>query len=243
MNPKREDVASPDATAAIERLVPPQIDGSQQALLHLHAPWKERADDELEVVVEIEPGRERSELLPARRIDGHRWELCSSPFLAENLALGDIVEADVSLIITRRVSRSGRAAISVFVADSSLVDGVKASLEAVGCTVERRTCSGSLAVDCADPETFDRAQAWLLAQGDLGFDVLQPPRRADDRDTAQRTNVARRDAQLLIIAGAAGRTQRDCRFRTLLCLQRRNPRLLFVHAPGARAVTVRPIAV
>lgn len=109
----------------------------------------------------------------------------SSPFLAENLALGDIVEADVSLIITRRVSRSERAVISVFVADSSLVDGVKASLEAVGCTVERRTRSGSLAVDCANPETFDRAQAWLLAQGNLGFDVLQPPRRrADDRDTA-----------------------------------------------------------
>ena len=184
VNPKREDVASPDATAAIERLIPPQINGSQQAFLHLHAPWKERADDELEVVVEIEPGRERSELLPARRIDEHRWELCSSPFLAENLALGDIVEADVSLVITRRVSRSGRAAISVFVADSARVDAVKASLEAVGCTVERRTRSGSLAVDCADAETFDRAQAWLLAQEDIGFDVLQPPRRADDRDTA-----------------------------------------------------------
>jgi hypothetical protein len=184
VNPQREDVASPDATASIERLIPPQINGSQQAFLHLHAPWKDRADDELEVLVEIEPGRVRSELLPARRIDEHRWELCSSPFLAENLALGDIVEVDASLSITRRVSRSGRATIAVFVADSARVEAVKACLEAVGCTVERRVRSGSLAVDCANAETFDRAQTWILAQEDIGFDVLQPPRRADDRDTA-----------------------------------------------------------
>lgn len=183
VNPKREEIGSPDPTAAVERLIPPEINGSQQAFLHLDAAWQDRADDELEVVVEIEPGRVRSELLPARRVDEHRWELCSSPFLAENFALGDIVEADSSLTITRRVSRSGRAAISVFVAEPARVEGVKGSLEAVGCTVERRVRSGSLAVDCADAESFDRARTWLLALEDLGFDVLQPPRRVDDRDT------------------------------------------------------------
>jgi hypothetical protein len=46
----------------------------------LDAPRKDRADDELEVVVEIEPGRVRSELLPARRIDEHRWELSARRF-------------------------------------------------------------------------------------------------------------------------------------------------------------------
>ena len=183
VNPKREDVPSPESSAAVDRLTAREVDAAKQALIHLEPPWKDRADDEIEVIVEIEPGRSRSELLPARRIDDHRWQLCSSPFLAENLALGDIVEADTSLVMTRRASRSGRAAISVFVADTARVDGVKASLERIGCVVERRTRTGSLAVDCATTETFSNAEVWLLAQENIVFDVLQAPRRADDRST------------------------------------------------------------
>jgi hypothetical protein len=177
VNPKRADVASPDPSAALDRLVPPDIDASTQAILHLDAPWKDRADDELEVLATVNPGKQRPELLPARRIDDRLWELCSSPFLADGFALGDIVEADSTLRLLRRVSRSGRGAILGFVEHAEQVEDVRTRLVTLGCVVERRSSAGSLAIDCATPEVFDRASTWLAGQSELSFEVLQTPRR------------------------------------------------------------------
>lgn len=181
VNPKRQDLPSPHPSAATERLIPPEVDGSQQALLHLDAPWMDRADDELLVLAVVNPEMKRAELLPARRLDGTLWELCCSPFLADDLALGDIVEADESRRLLRRVSRSGRAAIVTFVPQFNEVEVVRASLVNLGCGVERRSPSGTLAVDCATPEIFDRAHTWLAARPNNTFEVLQTPRRPGDR--------------------------------------------------------------
>ncbi|MBX3191475.1 MAG: DUF4265 domain-containing protein [Labilithrix sp.] len=182
VNPKREDLASPHPSAAIEPLIPPEIDGSKQALLHFDAPWMDRADDELEVLATVNAYEQRSELLPARRVDDHLWELCCSPFLADGLALGDVVEADAALRIVRRVSRSGRAAMLVFVEPTDRVAEVEACLVTLGCGVEQRSRSGALAVDCATKEVFDRARAWLVAQPNVTFEILQPPRQPEDLD-------------------------------------------------------------
>lgn len=182
VNPKREDIASPDPTAAVERILPPDIDVARQAVLHLGAPWQDRADDELEVLATVNVAKQRAELLPARRIDDRLWELCCSPFLADGFALGDIVEADSSLRIARRVSRSGRGAILGFVESSDRVEGVAARLVTLGCVVERRSGTGTLAIDCATPEIFDRASAWLAGQSELSFEVNQTPRRPGEPD-------------------------------------------------------------
>jgi hypothetical protein len=179
VNPKREDIASPHPSAAVERLVPPDVDTSKQALLHLglDAPWKDRADDELEVLATVDVSKQRAELLPARRLDDRLWELCCSPFLADGFALGDVVEADSTLRIVRLVSRSGRGAMLVFVEQPERVDDVTTTLVTLGCGVERRARTGTLAVDCGTPEIFDRAHAWLAVQTGVGIEVLQPPRR------------------------------------------------------------------
>lgn len=182
VNPKREDVASHASSAAVDRLVAPDIDAASQALIHLDAAWKERADDEVEVHATVDVGKQRPELLPARRIDGRLWELCSSPFLASGFALGDVVEVDGSLRILQRVSRSGRGAIVGFVDDADQVDDVSARLVTLGCVVERRPRTGTLAVDSATPEIFDAASSWLAGQSEVVFEVLQAPRRVGERD-------------------------------------------------------------
>ena len=184
VNPKREDVPAPDSSAAIERLVVTDVDPASQALVHLDAPWKERADDELEVLATVDFGKKRAELLPARSIDDRLWELCSAPFLASGFALGDIVEVDSSLRVLRRVSRSGRGAIVGFVDDADRVEHVSAHLVSLGCAVERRPRTGTLAIDSATPEIFDSASAWLGGLSDVVFEVLQAPRRAGEPDLA-----------------------------------------------------------
>lgn len=192
VNPKRQDVPSPHPSAATERLVPPEVDGSRQALLHLDAPWMDRADDELLVLAVVNPEKKRAELLPARQLDGTLWELCCSPFLADDLALGDIVEADESRRLLRRVSRSGRAAMFAFVPRLDEVEGVSASLLDLGCAVERRRQTGTLSVNCATPDIFDRAHAWLAARPNITFEVLQPPRRPGEPSRWQLTIGGRR---------------------------------------------------
>ena len=64
-----ESLAAPHPSAAVDKLVPPEVDGSIQALLGLEAPWRDRADDELEVLATVDGGKRRAELLPARRLD------------------------------------------------------------------------------------------------------------------------------------------------------------------------------
>jgi hypothetical protein len=157
VNPKREDVASSESSAAVDRLVAPDIDAASQVLIHLDAAWKERADDEVEVHAKVDVGKQRPELLPARRIDDRLWELCSSPFLASGFALGDVVNVDQ-------------------------VDDVSARLVTLGCVVERRPRTGTLAVDSASPEIFDAASTWLAGRSEVLIEVLQAPRRIGARD-------------------------------------------------------------
>lgn len=117
-------------------------------------------------------------------MDDRLWELCCSPFLAGGFALGDVVEADSSLRILRRVSRSGRGAILGFMNDSDRVVDVMTRLLTLGCVVERRSRTGSLAIDCATSEIFDRARTWLAAQPEIVFEVLQTPRPPGEREAS-----------------------------------------------------------
>jgi hypothetical protein len=177
VNPKREEVPSPHPRASLERLIPEDIIPAEQALLHPEAPWRDRADDELEVLATVSAERQRVELLPARRVGERLWELCCAPFFATGLALGDIVEADERLRIMRAISRSGRGSIFAFTSDPDRVSIAMTSLARIGCGVERRTRTATLAVDCATAQIFDDACEWLGEQEDLTFEILQPPSR------------------------------------------------------------------
>lgn len=183
VNPKRADVANPHPSASAERLGLPEVDVAEQALLHHEATWMGRADDELETLAEVNSVRQRTELLPARRIDGKQWELCCTPFLA-GFALGDVVEADAELRVLRRASRSGRGSLFAYVEDAGDLERAKATLESLGCLVEQRWGTGTIGIDCATPRSFDQAREWLATRAELVFDVLQPPRRDGDHDPA-----------------------------------------------------------
>lgn len=174
-NPKRADVTSPHPSAACEPLAPPEVDPRAQAVLHFSAPWRDRADDEVEAIAQTGNG-ERPELLPARHVEGAWWELCCAPFLVDDLALGDWVEVDTALRMLRVVSRSRRASLRVVVDEGADVAIVESRLMTEGCIVEPRyRGSRVLAVDCASREVFERARGWLSGRENVAFDVVREP--------------------------------------------------------------------
>src|SRR5262249_35596984 len=108
VSPPRSVIASPDPTASIQRLVPPEPGPSnRRPVVHLNAPWIERVDDEIAMRARLDEERTRIEMMPARRLGGATWELCAAPFLIDDLAMGDIVEADADMFLVRVLKRSG----------------------------------------------------------------------------------------------------------------------------------------
>lgn len=176
VNPKRADVEAAHPTASAAALGPPEIDAANQAVLHFAPPWLERADDEVEVMANVDVTKQRPELLPARRLDERLWELCCTPFLADGLALGDVVEVDTALRLLRPVTRSGRSSLLVSVAQVEDVAAVQRRLQDIGCLVESRfRGSRALAVDCASLDVFARARTLLDGHEGLTYEVMQPP--------------------------------------------------------------------
>jgi hypothetical protein len=144
--------------------------------LHLAPAWLDRADDEVEVMANVDATRQRPELLPARRLDDRLWELCCSPFLADGLALGDVVEVDGALRVLRAVTRSGRGSLLVSVDETADVEAIDSRLREIGCLIESRfRGSRALAVDCASLDVFDQARAFLSGRDGLTYDVMQTP--------------------------------------------------------------------
>ncbi|NJS13421.1 MAG: DUF4265 domain-containing protein [Sphingopyxis sp.] len=111
--------------------------------------WRDRSDF---IIVANIPEYDRIEQLWARHISARQFELCCIPFFVYDMALGDVVETDDELCITKVTKPSGRFVFRVWFGESSHPQqNVVAELEALGGSIERSS-TNLIAVDAPDAQ-------------------------------------------------------------------------------------------
>ena len=114
------------------------------------------------------PKEGRSEQLWARQVSDQRFEICCIPFLAYDLALGDVVETTVEYEVVKVVKSSGRSVFRIWFGDSfhprtEIAD----ELEQGGALLEWSS-TNLLAVDAADESDARRVEGLLVAHARAG---------------------------------------------------------------------------
>jgi hypothetical protein len=95
----------------------PYQSGDQLAI-HIYPVWGESADSRILAYVDEDQGSPRWEEIFAEKIGALRFKVCCIPFLVYDLALGDEVETDADLAITKVMTGSGHWTFRVWFGDS-----------------------------------------------------------------------------------------------------------------------------
>jgi hypothetical protein len=124
---------------------------STREAIHSEPVWRERSN--FIIAVEVDPADTdvTTEQLWARKVDDRHFELCCIPFLAYDLALGDVVETDAGYTVQRVSTPSGRYVFRVSFerGNHGNRDSTVEALQALGAQVEWSSPS-LLAVDARD---------------------------------------------------------------------------------------------
>ena len=138
--------------------------------------WRERADFIIGVAL---PEEGKWEQLWALRLAPAQFEVCCVPFLAYDLALGDIVETEPQsgrdFMVARVVRQSGHRTMRVWFLDTAVAEEVADRLTGGGAVLEWRGAgSRLLAVDAPDDEATHRFAYALRpfeAAGSLNYET------------------------------------------------------------------------
>jgi uncharacterized protein DUF4265 len=128
----------------------------QEIVVHENPAWRERSNFIIHVRLPEKNRPKRFEQLWTRQLGDNRFEVCCIPFLASDLALGDVVmtapQSGLKYLVHRMVVPSGRHVLRAWPSERSLPgDEIAADLMALGALIEWSPCK-LLAVDAADDE-------------------------------------------------------------------------------------------
>lgn len=132
--------------------------------VHPDGAWRDRADYVLRARIdELPDDPDAWEQMWGRSLGDRRFEICCIPFLAYDLALGDVVVIDDDDWIVDVVERSGHRTFRVWTAEAS--DAVREHLHldlvGVGAGIECRSAS-LMAVDACDESTAQAVWSILI---------------------------------------------------------------------------------
>ena len=138
---------------------------------HERPAWRDRANFVIGANLE-ENGR--TEQLWARQVGDLQFEICCIPFFVYDLALGDVVETDVSYTFVRVVTGGGRAVFRVWFGGSVYSkEEIEKGVRQLGGLVEWSS-ENLMAVDATEGETAARVFDYLQVhdgQGHLQVEI------------------------------------------------------------------------
>lgn len=142
-------------------------------LQHAEPVWRHRADFIIGAKIKDKQYSKDfdTEQLWTRRLDDGTCELCCVPFALYDLFLGDIVEVDDGLELTRVIRRSGHYGFRIATNTVQDQDAIAEQLHHIGCLTERFS-SHLLAVD-ADDESSAQQVASLLSEAEKKGHIVQ----------------------------------------------------------------------
>ena len=143
---------------------------------HDHPAWREKTDFIIRAAVSGRPTVE-AEQLWTRRLGERTFELCCIPFLVDG-ALGDELETDESLRMTRVSRRRGARKFITFMADArdpaAIGDRVVAEADRLGCLWEVLSWAGMIAIDARTEAVAQELSAALVRlESELGLVVVR----------------------------------------------------------------------
>jgi Domain of unknown function (DUF4265) len=126
----------------------------QREVQHLEPVWRDRSNFIIAADISSQGTAAAYEQLWVRQLSGNQFELCCIPFFLCDVALGDLVETEVSgprqYVISRVVTPSGRFVFRVWFGESFQPrDEVAIALEDLGALLEWSS-PNLLAVDARD---------------------------------------------------------------------------------------------
>lgn len=140
-------------------------------VVHANPAWRDRADFIVAADVSEDPSRREFEQMWARQLSASTFEICCIPFIAYDLALGDIVEARPDqYVIERVVESSGHHTFRTWLSEADndeIRDSLIAEIRRLGALWEWAS-PRLVAIDVADVELAHAIASYLSQREQVG---------------------------------------------------------------------------